>query len=118
MPCAAFAIAVLIGVELFFVKDAFGTRMNTVFKLHYNAWVFTGLAAAVGLATVMRSHLVALPAAALLSLVVLAGLVYPLSAIQTRLAEAPAGGATLDGLTFLDDDEAIAVAWLRGTCQG
>jgi YYY domain-containing protein len=41
------------------------------------------------------------------------GLVYPVSAIATRLREQPPGGLTLDGSAFLSADEASAVAWLR-----
>jgi uncharacterized membrane protein len=42
----------------------------------------------------------------------LAGLVYPLSAMATRLNERPPGGPTLDGLLFLSPDDRAAVRWL------
>lgn len=32
--------------EVFFIKDVFGRRMNTVFKFYYQTWVLWGLAAA------------------------------------------------------------------------
>ena len=41
-----------------------------------------------------------------------AGLVYPLSAIATRMNERPPGGPSLDGLAFLSPDDRAAVRWL------
>jgi len=51
---AGFAVALLLGVELFFLRDTFGTRMNPVFKFHFNAWLVLGFAAAA--ATVMMAR--------------------------------------------------------------
>jgi uncharacterized membrane protein len=50
--------------------------------------------------------------AACAALFVAAGLVYPLSAAATRLAERPPGGPSLDGLAFLAPDDRAAVRWL------
>ena len=47
--CLAMAFYLLMGAELFYVSDLFGNRMNTVFKLHYQAWLLLGLASAYGL---------------------------------------------------------------------
>ena len=38
-------LLLVLGPELVFLVDSFGTRMNTVFKLHYQAWQLLGLAA-------------------------------------------------------------------------
>jgi len=109
----AFAAAMLFGIELVFLDDVFHSRMNTVFKFHENAWLLSGLAGGVGLALVGRftaraRWIVAGCAAVFL----VAGLVYPVSAIVTRMNERPPGGATLDGLAFLSPDERAAVRWL------
>ncbi|MEK7848977.1 MAG: DUF2298 domain-containing protein, partial [Chloroflexota bacterium] len=46
-------VAVGLGVtyvpELFYIRDLFGNRMNTMFKLYYQGWVMISLAAAYGL---------------------------------------------------------------------
>lgn len=112
---AWFGVCVLLGTEVVFLRDSFGSRMNTVFKFHYNAWLLTGLAASVGVALVASRGAVAWRtlAGALTLVVVVLGLVYPLSALQGRFASAPAGGPTLDGARFLSTDEAAAIAWLR-----
>jgi uncharacterized membrane protein len=111
----AFAVAMLLGVELIYLDDVFHSRMNTVFKFDENAWLLAGLAAGVGVALLGRFALRARWMVVALSCVFLAaGLVYPLSAIATRLAETPPGGPTLDGLSFLSPDERAAVRWLSG----
>src|SRR5699024_9800049 len=45
-------------------------------------------------------------------LFVLGGLVYPVSAIASRLSEIPPGGPSLDGAAFLGPDDRAAVRWL------
>ncbi len=109
----AFDAAMLLGVEVVFLDDVFHSRMNTVFKFHVNAWLLAGLAAGLTLAligrfTVRARWLVSVVAALALA----GGLVYPLSAIATRMNERPASGVTLDGLAFLSPDDRAAVRWL------
>jgi YYY domain-containing protein len=109
----AFAATMLLGVEVIFLDDVFHSRMNTVFKFHENAWLLAGLASGVGVALVghftRRARWVVTSCAAVL---LVAGLVYPLTAMATRMAERPPTGPTLDGLTFLSPDERAAVRWL------
>ena len=45
----ASAFYLLVGVELFFVADAFGNRMNTVFKVYYQTWLLLAIIGAYGL---------------------------------------------------------------------
>src|SRR5579859_2567115 len=109
----AFAAAILLGVEVVFLDDVFHSRMNTVFKFHENAWLLAGLASGVGLALVGRFTLRARwVVAACAAVFLVAGLVYPLSAIATRMSESPPDGLTLDGTAFLSSDERAAVRWL------
>jgi uncharacterized membrane protein len=109
----AFAAAILFGVEIIFLDDVFHSRMNTVFKFHENAWLLAALAGGVGLAIIGRftrraRWIVAVSAVALVA----AGMVYPLTAIATRMNELPPSGPTLDGEAFLSADERAAVRWL------
>ena len=46
---AAIAAYLLVGAELFYVADVFGNRMNTVFKVYYQAWLLLSLAGSYGL---------------------------------------------------------------------
>ena len=45
LGAVAVGIALVMGPELFYVVDAFDNRMNTVFKLYYQAWVVLAVAA-------------------------------------------------------------------------
>jgi len=45
----ATAFYLLVGVELFFVADSFGNRMNTVFKVYYQAWLLLAIIGAYGM---------------------------------------------------------------------
>ncbi len=114
-------------------------RMNTVFKLYFQAWVLLGTAAAVSLAwLVARASREPLarparwPWLAVAALLAAAGLCYPLFAseakIGLRFAPLP---LTLDGMAYMDDaqyrdrerdlnlpGDARAIRWLRATVQG
>jgi YYY domain-containing protein len=109
----AFAAIMLLGVEIVFLDDVFHSRMNTVFKFHENAWLLAGLASGVGLALVGRFTLRARwIVAACAAVFLVAGMVYPLSAIATRMRERPPDGPSLDGIAFLSPDDRAAVRWL------
>jgi YYY domain-containing protein len=93
-PAAALAAAgalLLYGSELFLIRDVFfGSvpRLNTVFKLSYQAWVLLALAGAAGMAAGLQRAVVARRASAFLALPVgwlaVGGLVYPLLAAFNR----------------------------------
>src|SRR5207302_8261360 len=51
---SAFAVAMLLGVEVIYLDDVFHSRMNTVFKFDENAWLLAGLAAGVAVGLVGR----------------------------------------------------------------
>ncbi len=109
----AFTAVMLLGIELVFLDDVFHSRMNTVFKFHQNAWLLSGLAGGVGLALLGRFTLRARwIVAACAAVFMAAGLVYPVSAIVTRMNERPTGGPSLDGLAFLSPEDRAAVRWL------
>ncbi len=48
------ALGLLLLCELLVVRDAFQNRMNTVFKLYYQAWILLALASAAGMAEALR----------------------------------------------------------------
>jgi len=117
-----------IATELFFISDFFGNRMNTVFKLYYQAWVLIALGSACAL-YYTRSLLLSLHHGwanlrfawvGLLSVMVAVALIYPLAAVVTRV-EQRSKELTLDGLAFLNQHnpkEHEAIQWLNSNVKG
>ncbi len=44
LALSATAALLILGVEFFFIKDSFDSRMNTIFKLYYQSWVMLSIA--------------------------------------------------------------------------
>ncbi|MSQ14441.1 MAG: hypothetical protein EXR50_01065 [Dehalococcoidia bacterium] len=109
--------------ETVYIKDVFHNRMNTVFKLYYQAWLFLGLSSAFA---VFYLHNVWKPQSVLQSVgkycwmataavLLLSTTLYPVAAIIDKTSSFR-GPATLDGIAFAaqrDRDEAQAITWLK-----
>jgi YYY domain-containing protein len=112
-------------VEFVFLKDVFNTRMNTVFKFHYQAWVLLAVSAAFGLYYLgpwVRARQRVLSWLLVLGFVplFLAGLVYPVLSTYSKTAGFR-GPPTLDGMAHLDtaySDDLAAIRWLRENAEG
>jgi YYY domain-containing protein len=70
--------------EFLYIQDAFGDRMNTVFKLYFQAWLFFGLATASAFAVAASAASRSLSVAAVTSAVVLLMIVAPYTPISAR----------------------------------
>ena len=141
------AFYLLLGAELFYLVDLFGTRMNTVFKAYYQSWLLLAIVSAYGLYYGSSNPLPSparfynrLPVRArrmvqpsleatrrgvpfawlgLVALVTLASLYYPVGAALDR-TDGPRDGATLDGLAYLrslNPSEYDAIRWLRDEAE-
>ncbi len=89
-------------VEFVYIKDTFGTRMNTVFKFYYQAWLLMGVASAYALYYLQTRGSRWLKIAGIGWVLVLTaiGLLYPAFAIPSK-ANQFQGDPTLDGAAFL-----------------
>jgi len=120
-------IACLLGPEVLYIRDEFDGsdlyRMNTVFKLDYQAWLLLGLGGIGALAywrAWLRPRALQLGFAALIALLAAAGAVYPIAGTYARtggFADSP----TLDGLGWLRDrapGDVEAIDWLNDHVSG
>jgi YYY domain-containing protein len=107
-----------LSVEHVYLRDNFGTRMNTVFKFYFQAWILWAVVGAYALAGFLRRGSVAVGMGA--ALLILAGLVYPALAIPARMREY-GGRPTLDGAAYLSTtypEDYAAITWLNRHVRG
>ena len=127
----AVAMLILVGAELFYVVDLFGgafRRMNTVFKVYYQAWLLLALVGAYALYHWHRQRpgrgiaprLGHYTWIVVVGLLAVASLYYSVGAGLDRAGllrqEFTLEDNTLDGLAFLrgsDSGEYAAIQWLR-----
>ncbi|HID33093.1 MAG TPA: hypothetical protein EYP25_00715 [Anaerolineae bacterium] len=119
LALALFGVGLLLtyAVEFVYLKDTFGTRMNTVFKFYYQAWLLMGVASAYGLYYIQTRAGRALKAAGLglVAVLTLIGLLYPAFAIPSK-ANNFQGDPTLDGAAFIQryqPDLYAVIQWLE-----
>ena len=122
--------------DLFHIVDAFSgpwRRMNTVFKVYYQAWLLLGITGTFAIYTLWSGRASMTPSrrwipvaglagkwggGAVLALLLVGSFYYTLGATLVRGGAhgAPYEGRTLDGLAYLaveDPAEYAAIAWLR-----
>ena len=114
----------LIGVEIFYVDDFLFLRMNTIFKLYYQAWLLFAVVVTYAiyylLSNPIRWRLTYSPwrygLVGFVIVLFLTSLYYPVAATKDRI-EASDAVPTLDGLAFLKNtdraDEYEAIRILR-----
>jgi YYY domain-containing protein len=110
--------------EFVFIRDNFGTRMNTVFKFYYQSWEMWSLAAAFGVAVMLQDlrRVWAWVFRIGLAIVLVMGLTYSVLSLLSKTNNfKPAYGWTLDGAVKFEHDypaDALAVKWLQSTPMG
>ncbi len=108
-------------VEFVFLRDMFGTRMNTIFKFYYQAWTVWAVASGFALVSLATTRgISAKLAAGAVGVLVLAGVLYPLFAVQTRM-DGHSGPPALDGGRYLSrtrPDDYQVIQWLNQNVVG
>ncbi len=121
----AFAGLMLVfSVEFVYLRDAFGTRMNTVFKFYFQAWALLGLAAVFAVYYLLEQGMEGVVSRLLfggtMSVLLGAGLLYPLGMSISR-TNGFSGPPTLDGMAFVArerPEEYAAQSWLNHNVPG
>ncbi len=112
--------------ELFYIRDVFTSRMNTVFKIQYQVWVLVGIASALAILTLWGDarrfsagvRLAVRPLLAVATAVaILLGSVYPIvSGERYSQVYEDLGWSSLDGQAFASNefpDEMAGIDWLN-----
>jgi YYY domain-containing protein len=117
---AAVGLLLVYGPEFAYLRDSFGTRMNTIFKFYYQGWLLFALVTAYVAGVALRGRGNAgWPEQTLAGLsvaLVAAGLVFPAAAVYGKTGGFGAEVLTLDAGAYLQrsaPDVAAAVAWVR-----
>jgi YYY domain-containing protein len=119
-------LALTLSVEFFYLRDSFSVRMNTIFKFYFQAWIMLGCASAFGIWWILNEAKPVLSVAvrtiflASCTLLIAAGLVYPLIAGYSRVSGFSAS-PNLDGTSSLaknNPDDWAAIEWLRTKTKG
>ena len=125
LSAAAYLLA---GADLYHLADFFGNRMNTVFKVYYQAWLLLGIVGAYGAyyafsrwSTLrLRCKIVQFAWAVAVGVLLIASFYYPVGATIDRTGTFRAGhdfkNNTLDGLAYIrasNRAEYEAIIWLR-----
>lgn len=111
------------GPEFFFLRDLFGSRMNTIFKFYYQAWLVWSLAAAYATVILLDGLQGGTRAVVglLLGLSLAAGLVYPPFSLWNKTNSFNPPEWTLDSTAYLarsNPAEMQALDWLRQAPAG
>jgi len=117
------ALLLTLSVEFVYVKDVFNSRMNTVFKLYYQAWALLAISSAFGVYYIVdgwRRTTGRYAWLALFAALFAASLVYPAAATYTK-ANRFAVSPTLDGTAYMErhyPDDYAAIQWLKANVEG
>jgi YYY domain-containing protein len=120
---ATIALLLILGTEFFYVGDIFNNRMNTVFKLYYEAWFLLAVAGAFSFYYLVSGWRLTFPRAptyriawGALAAVVLAGAaLYPLGGAFNRTHNT---SGDLNGLVNIGSDDYQAIQWLQDQADG
>jgi uncharacterized membrane protein len=120
------ALLLILGTEFFYVGDVFNSRMNTVFKLYYQAWLLLALAGGFALYYLASNWRLTFEGArayryawgAAVALVLAGAALYPLGGTWNRSDGHPLRGDHLHGLGHFSQAEREGIAWLNGRADG
>jgi uncharacterized membrane protein len=114
---------IVLAPEFGYLWDQFGWRINTVFKLYYQAWLVWGVAVAAVLALMASgSRVWRIVSWTGVAVILSVGLIYPLLGIWDRTQGfKPVNGLRLDGALYspyLSQEDRFAVDWLKQAPPG
>ena len=108
--------------EFVYLRDNFGSRMNTVFKFYYQGWLLLGLAAVFGIVRSWQAGRGSRPLAAPILgasalLLICAALIYSAAGVYSKAGHFANPAPTLNGLAYVGEAELAVVDWLRANTK-
>ncbi len=120
---ALLGAGVVLFPDFFYLRDFFGSRINSIFKFYYQGWMVWSLAAAFATAMVfhwakgIRKTIMTI----IISLAIASGLMYTVFCLYTETDNFHPSDLSLDGMGFIRTylpDEAAAIEWFRQAPYG
>jgi len=111
-------VGLILFPEVFYLRDQFGWRMNTIFKFYFQSWLLLSISAAYAVSQIdeIKKPLVRKIITTLAIFSIISGLVYPFFAVGERIEGLVGRDFTLDGNEYLqisNPDEFEAVRYLN-----
>ncbi len=120
----ALAALLVLGPEFLYLRDQFGTRMNTIFKFYYQAWMLWSIVASYGLVIVLQNvhGLKSVLYRIGIGLVLFSALIYPVLSILNKTNNfKPYFGFSLNDFDRVErenPDEAAGMKFLKSAPYG
>lgn len=122
-------LLILVGIgltlvpEFIYLRDQFGTRMNTIFKFYFQTWILWGLAAAYGVAVMSRSlkRIAHSLFVVVISAVCLMAVAYTIWGVWLKTDKFNFKAMTLDGnanIQLYTPEDWDAMEWLQNAPRG
>ena len=124
-------ILILVGVllilipEFFYLRDVFNTRMNTIFKFYFQAWIIFSIVSSFSiiffLLTSHKNKIMKWANIFLLLMPLIIGMIYPFFTISERIKGNILNQATLDGFLYyskINKDEYDAISFMKKLSYG
>jgi YYY domain-containing protein len=117
---AGIGLLLIFAPEFIYLRDNFGTRMNTVFKFYYQGWLLLGISSSYAIVTAFSRlrlpetrPILAAALGSMALLLILAGLIYPVAGAYAKVRGFGTSTPTLNGLAYVSADERSAIEWIR-----
>ncbi|MFN2200503.1 MAG: DUF2298 domain-containing protein [Caldilineaceae bacterium] len=111
--------------EFVYLRDNFGTRMNTVFKFYYQAWLLLAVSSSFAVTAALFAPRKSIPlvvrALGVLTLVAALGaMLFPFAGVYSKTGGFGSDAPTLDATAYINGQnpaEPVAIAWLAANTE-